>query len=126
MHRKRILKHADFIATLKPAKLLMTTVTQMDDGKMDPYKCSSVACAMGWTPAVFPRLIEWTMLGSLRMKESRKRDYSAMVELFDISMDHAGILFGGGGDRFYHTPKQVAAGLRRYAESGGTKLPRED
>jgi hypothetical protein len=126
---KRLLKHADFLASLKPRKLDMGDIaTTDDDGNMNPFKCSSVACVMGWTPAVFPRIMEWridTSEGAADVvhKRTGSMNFAAMGELFDVPMGDADVLFGSGGPG-YRTKTEVVRGLRQYAKTG--KLPFEE
>ena len=134
--RRRLLKHADFIAKLKPHKLNMGLVArslhegqsyyeESDPTKMDPFHCKSVACAMGWTPVTFPDLMEWKLARpddcELAVRAKRKRglyDYDAMEWLFEgVPPRHLNKLFGSG-ETGYETPKEVAKGLRYYAETG--------
>jgi len=128
MNKQRLLKLADFIGKLPKRKLEMPEIARVDmeTGRMNPNECGSVACAMGWSPFVFPRLLghEETYDGSLERavvsKKTGNINWLAMVEIFNISHDDADELFGGGDDG-YETPKEVAKGIRRYVNTG--KLP---
>ena len=128
MHKRRFFKLADFIKGLKGRKLNMGAVaTADDDGKILPKECDSAACAMGWTPAVFPRLMKWPTLypgstSSVILIGTKKTNYDAMCTLFNINRSDAEALFNSGQTN-YHTPLQVARGLRRFVESGGKVTP---
>ena len=140
MNKGRLLKLADFIGKLKPKKLDMDTIVnphyaEKDDKQsMNPYKCTSAACAMGWTPAVFPRLVEWSSYDKhsksiegvrLKVKGPRKYfDWDAMAKLFSITDTEATSLFGSG-DPSYETPKQVAKGIKKFVTTNGEYLPGE-
>jgi hypothetical protein len=105
---------------------------------MDPYRCKSAACAMGWTPAVFPRLLKWVPVSRFNTYDSilsvmaivplkntkaeRLCNLDAMQVVFDISHLHAACVFGSGR-KTYHTPKQVARGIREYIALEGVRLP---
>lgn len=59
VHKKRLLKLADFLDKLPRKKFNFTEVVS---GKETPNKtltCGSQACAIGWCPVVFPRLTEY-------------------------------------------------------------------
>lgn len=93
---KRLNKLADFLDTLPNKKFDFDWVVGDYDREL---QCGSVCCAMGWTPRVFPKLVEWfehdNNAFDVRMKGvSEEGDYivTAMV-LFDISYGEADQLF---------------------------------
>lgn len=51
----RLLKLADFLDTLKTKQFNFDSCI---DGR-DNHGCGTVCCAIGWTPAVFPELVDW-------------------------------------------------------------------
>lgn len=124
MNRKRLLKLADFIEKLPKHKLDMDTVGELRGSKRMNFKeCKSAACAMGWTPAVFPSLVKWRYdrtIPVVYVESPTAIDKAAMQEIFDIDDIDADILFGPAR-RNYTTPKQVAKGIRRYVKTG--RLP---
>ena len=142
MNKKRLLKLADFIEKLEKKKLNMRTLvcprTQFaqalrefqvgsSGSKMDRFHCNGAACAMGWTPAVFPRLVEWTPSDRpfmhIRGKGKNKGLWNCnlMAKIFDIPIEDAGYYIFSSGEPLYHTPKQVARGIREYVKPG--KIP---
>lgn len=125
IHKKRMLKLADFLEKLKPRKLNMDVVANLNGAKeMNAVECTSAACAMGWTPAVFPRHLKWEV-GDRYISVVRKdglADEEAMAKFFGIVDDYVVYYLFGTARRRYKTPKQVAAGLREFVETG--KLPK--
>ena len=120
MNKKRLLKLADFIEKLPPRKLDMMHISDLNGAEVMNYReCTSVACAMGWTPAVFPKLVQWKYdYNSPDVVDKHgNSNEDAVATLFDIKVCDMEILFGCGTPR-YHTPKQVAAGLREYVKTG--------
>ena len=114
MKKAKLLKLADFIEKLKPKALDMDCVVD----KFDSDRCATIACAMGWTPKVFPREMKWlTYSAGVMHIETGAMNWTAMATLFDISCSDANVIFSDGGDRYY-TPKQVAAGIREYVKLG--------
>lgn len=138
MNKKRLLKLANFIEKLPNKRLNMNVVALSNaKGKMGYKECGSVACAMGWTPAVFPKLVKWIECSggnelNVCMTHEEAREWlrgngslannSAMVELFDIPYLDADYIFGLSKSK-YHTPKQVAEGIRKYVKTG--EIPNE-
>jgi hypothetical protein len=123
--RKRIAKLATFIKNLKSEKLDMGQVAYIgDSGNMDPKKCNSAGCAMGWSPIVFPDLLEYrkptkeSKVWDIRLKRKKKvLNYEAISEVLGIPDDDAAHLFCSGRT-VYDTPAQVSAGLLQYAKDG--------
>lgn len=54
---RRLLKLADFLEELPPEKFNFFEV--VSSGEHNGHTCATVACAIGWTPKVFPRLVKW-------------------------------------------------------------------
>lgn len=130
---------ADFIEKLPPRKLHMDDYASLNGStKLDPFKCKSAACAIGWATRVFPRSFKLEVdTGDLaEMKElkeegedvsdycptatvihrsSGETDDQAGAVFFGIDPIHASILFGPE-QRGHKTPKQVARNLRYYVE----------
>lgn len=127
MNKERLLKLAAFIEKLPPRKVYMGCVARLNGAKrMNPFECTSVACAMGWTPAVFPHLVAWAeedddvhRFVCLKRRDGEINE-EAMTILFDIDESDALSIFNSGREK-YHTPKQVALGIREYVKTG--KVP---
>jgi hypothetical protein len=120
--KKDILKLSAFIAKLKPTKLNMGIVAELRGSeKMDPIKCNSAGCAMGWSPIVFPNKLvyedndEDTL--TIATKDLKHDGVEAMVYVLKIPDFDADILFGAGS-KTYRSPEQVAKGLKEYANTG--------
>lgn len=143
---KRLLKLADFLDTV-PKKLFdLETFANIDldsDGcevaldkmkKFEP-KCGATACAMGWCPTIFPKLIKWYRLdvnswdGNIEygvvLKEQEKgkefRNFKAAEKLFGLNTDEAEYLFQPSRYPSYGknaTPKSVAKRIRKFVKDG--------
>ena len=126
MNAKRLLDLARFLDELPRAEFdFADVVTEQDGG------CGSVCCAVGWTPRVFPELVEWCQRGdydldvTMRNTKWPENGYILVGScLFDITRDEATALFtpgyrrpwaGGAGPlHSTATPKQVAASIREF------------
>lgn len=130
MNKPRLLKLAEFLEKLPDHKLDMKIVCALrGSDKMNPYECKSAACAMGWTPAVFPRLLRWQHVLDFDGAEvigvaddEDACDWMAMWRFFDIPERDADVIFGAGR-KDYRRPKEVAAGIREYVAFKGERLP---
>jgi hypothetical protein len=134
VNKKRLLKLADFIEKLPNKKLHMEFVARPDKKGKIRLECDSAACAMGWSPVVFPKLVKYTedlnntsdydleehLDVYVKVGRDTLYDSEAMAELFGIRQYDAERLFGAG-NKYYHTPKQVSKGLRKFIETG--KVP---
>jgi len=104
-----------------PLPLFIVTLCERFLKDMNPHKCKSAACAMGWAPFVFPRHIEYVSRRDglhIRLKGRRIVNRRAMERFLSISYYEASVLFGTGIDGIYKTPKQVSKVLRNYALTG--------
>ena len=59
VHKKRLLKLADFLDKLPRKKFNFTEVVSGQETPNKTLTCGSQACAIGWCPVVFPRLTEY-------------------------------------------------------------------
>ena len=89
MRKKRFLKLIDFIGALPPRKLDMPTIGNLNGSKrLDPHHCKSVACAMGWTPVIFPKLMKLEVndygVFHVALRSTYHLNWRAMAELFNI------------------------------------------
>lgn len=120
MNTARLLKLASFLQKLKPEKFDIDRVVEEWDEKKH---CGTVCCAAGWTPAVFPRLVEWygDVQHSIRFKGPDKSSTpqwpEVIAKLFDIPLETDNLIdkifTGWGYDRVRPaTPKHVAAKIR--------------
>lgn len=143
----RLLKLAKFLDELPEGRFnfgVSCQTVMADEGPESGHHCGTVGCAIGWTPAVFPRLIQWRhvrsrLSGGFRLlQEARARarkeleayspdldsvDYvEAAVGLLGMSQDDADALFSPNVDSPADgeacaddaTPKQVANRIRTY------------
>lgn len=106
--KARLLKLAAFLIALPKQKFNFAVVATLGEKPMlealaaKKESCGTVACAMGWTPALFPRLIAWTdemvawdgtkHLDVCSRETGAERD-AAMREIFGLSQDQVDFLF---------------------------------
>lgn len=126
-HKKRLLKLIAFLRTLKPAQFDFGTVAEQ-------RSCATVACAIGWTPAVFPKLVRWDSKEGVRLIDESVEvgsDYGVIgSHLFGISEKTSDCLFTPTlQDRFklkplnsYATPQEVAVMLEKWMKKGCKEL----
>jgi hypothetical protein len=134
MNAKRLLKLADFLTALPKQKFDFSVIAHEGEKpllkalKARTEHCGTVACAIGWMPAVFPRLVRWILnRGWLLAVELKKgpapafMNFRAASEVFGISDDDAEYLFlpdrSGLGDQA--SAKRVAQHIRRFVKRGG-------
>lgn len=139
-HKKRMRKLIAFLYALRPEQFNFTRV--VSDVKRNGVACGTVCCAIGWTPAVFPKLVKWNQItliesgraGAFGLDTARGVDqhFSLVAQdLFGISDDITDDLFAPSMQHRVHeslpscrlgaTPKQVAAMLEKFlalVESG--------
>lgn len=131
--KKRLLKLADFLDQLPRRKFDFSSIIRKVDEK---HKCAAVACAIGWLPAVFPRLTKWRGLGmsfhaahgGVCLTGENQGSFEAAESLFGITEAEAGALFAPHMGRpwmprsfcfpltDYATPKAVARSIRKFVE----------
>lgn len=136
MNSERLLKLAEFLENNVPdEKFDMDLVIQKCKSVEDAKTCNSVCCAIGWTPHVFPDLVEYVRdtteeevdskgypYISLRLINGSEAmlDYLTVAErLFDISSNGAEDLFNPWHDADGRpTPQMVAKEIREYVANG--------
>lgn len=130
-HKKRLLKLADFLDKL-PTQKFRFDVFAIEDGKpmlealeAGEANCGTVACAIGWMPAIFPRQIKWQPY--LHDKKYKDIVFKGREEL-DGAFETARVFFGieerktvyklfdpVWSELGHHaTPKQVAQHIREF------------
>lgn len=121
----RLRKLADFLDTLKRDAFNFGTLVDDWDwngrGRRQPG-CGTVACAWGWAPHVFPRLLEWRAgTPMIRARAVCGPWYWNASDFFGLNTREVLHLFSPGqvpwnkGPVYRNaTPKQVAASIRRY------------
>lgn len=122
MRISRLKKLADFLENLPPEKFYFGSVIRAHENG-----CGTVACAMGWTPQVFPELVQWREVGTsldLCCPGIRFQDYTTIAsKLFDISGSDATDLFTPNSIRPWNpeeglpnsaAPKAVAKSIRDF------------
>lgn len=118
-HIMRLEKLAAFLDKLPRKKFDFSDVVTA----FDPEKyCGTVGCAIGWTPAVFPDLVEWGRNcygANVFLRATHRGGYNHVAEnLFGVTYDESEKLFSpyceacplGVGA----TPKQVAREIRKF------------
>lgn len=155
--RKRLLKLADFLDQLPPQKFDFGSIAierekpHMEALKARKESCGTTACAIGWMPAVFPRLTEWkgrcklfdgdTLL-SVGFRGGRgERDFQVAEEVFGLTEQEAewlfmpdavvdnGLMPWDEGYKDMYSPcgsnttaKQVARHIRKFVKHGLPKF----
>lgn len=99
---RRLLKLADFLERLDKSKFDLDIIARTNREGELPIQATygSAACAIGWTPAVFPRNCEYKPKGNsffgnliVRKKNGLKTDFAFAEEFFNISHEEACFLF---------------------------------
>ena len=144
-HFKRLLKLAAFLDNLPEQKFDFSVVVaqgihpMLDALEAGAHRCDTVACAMGWMPAVFPRDIAWGAFWNrpnghpvplsgrvadervdfimLRIAPRTVLDFDAAAVYFGINGEDAEYLFqpgAGNGLTVLAKPKAVANHIRKF------------
>lgn len=143
-HAKRLLKLADFLDKLPKAKFDFSQIAYRGDKSMlealraTRARCGTVACAIGWMPAVFPKLTAWvsdsdrdaadiSLIVGLRGDNSSYATISSFETaqvVFGLSQEESEFLFAPFGHDFDKdennhlaydaTPKQIARHIRKF------------
>lgn len=129
MKKQRLRKLSAFLKTLPPENFDFGDVVTVFDQE---EKCGSICCAIGWTPKVFPKLVMWAKHYSISVKSTttEKTGYIQVAsELFEISEEHAELLFTPNSQRDLglpsltedSKPQEVAEVIDLYIEKFGGK-----
>lgn len=132
MRKDRLLKLADFLDKLPRKKFDFGCVINGPSPTRKTMDCGSVACGIGWTPAVFPRLVEGYKIAKeedglqhwdVRVKANPRKFntyFKTAAHLFGLDNDTAYALFTPGqqhrigeGDLFCDSKPQDLSGLIR-------------
>lgn len=136
---RRLLKLIRFLDTLPPEKF--NFASDVAKAHTNHTQCATVGCAIGWTPALFPRLVKWKFEG-----EWTDNTYESILNFSGYTLKgeratsyrKVGNFLFGIGDNGYHsifypheqrgvhpdlplcdrnaTPRDVANMLRKYRE----------
>lgn len=139
MNITRLNKLADYLDTLNIEQFNFDFVAKKVD-KTDTITCGTVGCAIGFTPVVFPDLVEWKKRDYHEIDEkvqavtvvfigdANDYDYKEIgVKLFDISGDESERLFTPNqhcswNKRILGTnvePQEVAQSIRNFIKYHG-------
>jgi hypothetical protein len=121
MNAPRLLKLARFLEKLPARKFdFASVVSRARNG------CGSVCCAVGWLPAVFPKLAKWEDRGfGVSLRDDYHTNFGAAEVIFDIGCIAATDLFCPERLRDWAdqsvlpekaTPKEVAASIRAFVK----------
>lgn len=133
MNKKRLLKLADFLHQLPPQKFDYRFVARVGEKPMlkalrdRKGHCGTTACAVGWMPAAFPRLVRWSDHHDVFLKGDKRctgdGNLHAAAHVFDITYYESRYLFLPGleisGLDGTATAKQVAHHIRAFVKRGG-------
>lgn len=140
VHARRLLKLADFLETVPPERLNMSSWVGRDWQGDQGLSCGTTACALGWAATMpeFRRLglrlraapaddggygghtsERWYYVGLERDRASvESRPKRAAMKIFGLDEDAFWRLFGCPEDYFEATtPKGVARSIRRHVKS---------
>lgn len=134
--KQRLLKLADFLEALPRGKFNLSIIANKNhDGEEPSVKtCGTAACAIGWTPVVFPRACTYTysLFGdenelSVQSKASNKVDFGFAEEFFGINDDESSYLFHPESyPRGRRGKKSVTARIRKFVAGNVSKQEIED
>lgn len=122
--RQRFEKLIQFLDQLSPEKFNFGMVVEDWDAK----DCGTICCAIGWTPAIFPELVQWCSSSiELYWSGGLWMEYADIASLlFGLPPNVAGLLFCPKGQKTVHrklqtcgpdaSPQEVAAMLREFLE----------
>lgn len=123
----RLLKLAAFLRTLPPKLFDFNDICQLGTKKpLDAYRagggCGTTACAIGWTPKVFPRSFEWLIEPQMgpgaHINVTLKGDH--WVDNFDAAEKFFGITYADA--RYLFMPRCFDGdGTKRLSESASAK-----
>jgi hypothetical protein len=141
---RRLLKLAAFLEKLPRAKFDFSIIVDqsglpmLEALKAGKHPCGTVACAMGWMPAVFPKYLKWDdpkePFGVRWRKNSSDNTSDVAREFFGLSYEQVYWLFFPNSSIWAEkdngltddaTPKQVARHIRRFVTKvkAGAELP---
>jgi hypothetical protein len=135
LHLNRLLKLATFLDTLPRQKfdfgvlVNQSGLPMLEALKKGAHRCGTVACGMGWMPAVFPRQVKWTG-ENIRLRGSAfVEGFEAAEVFFGLTSSETMYLFQPGGgwnpfdenDKTYYNklkdgshPKTLAKHIRKF------------
>lgn len=90
VERKRLEKLIQFLDNLLPERFNFGDVVS----HLDRNSCNSVCCAIGWTPAIFPRMVHWAGVSVYYVALGKPRAGKPYERPFETYVDVAVKLFG--------------------------------
>jgi hypothetical protein len=138
MNAKRLLKLAAFLRQLPPHKFNFDVITYQVGKPMAKAlaareeHCGTVACAIGWLPAVFPRSVLWDSGSNVYTyplvvlkRDLNATNFTAAQKLFGLDYHDSRYLFdpdrSGLGSNA--TAVEVAAHIEQFVKQGGIPAP---
>lgn len=122
---RRLKKLIAFLRELPRRKFDFTQ--EVSKTKSNGHTCATVACAIGWTPVVFPRYVKWKFSDDEYHWFSGFMLRGELADYFDVAYELFGVpymhdIFYPGNQRnagvrecgYNATPKQVAKMLEEY------------
>lgn len=110
IHRRRLLKLADFLEQLSPKVFDLHSIVDADYCENEPSSryewlqtmknaaketrlCGATACAIGYLPVLFPRSFRYNRRGSCELLINDYCNFNAARIFFDLSSDESMYLF---------------------------------
>lgn len=139
---KRLLKLADFLQTLPRQKFDFAVVARergkpmLEALKAGKTECGTVACALGWAPAVFPRHLKWERpywsgetaleINFRNASSSYAQTFPVAERFFGLTEDEAQRLFEPSVSPLGYraTSKRVAKAIRQFVAQKRQAKPR--
>ena len=134
LHAKRLMKLAHFLLTVPDEMFGFATIVKGEKTPRKEMDCGSTACALGWCPVLWPKLVRYERAYGLSSYDvhPRKEDPTAFMSYFNgtanllfgltntepIGLFVAGHQYEMGLPELTHqaTPKQVADNIARYVQ----------
>lgn len=88
---RRLNKLADFLDGLDPKKFDFASVVAKSYRDQNGRLCGSVCCAIGWTPVVFPRVVEWGSELYCRISPTIRQ--SGLADFLDVGKSLFGLSY---------------------------------
>lgn len=134
LHAQRLMKLANFLLTVPDEMFGFATIVKGQKTPRKEMDCGSTACALGWCPVLWPKLVRYQPASGLSSYDVHPRKEQPMAHmsyfngsaklLFGLSNAEAIALFVAGHQYEFGltplthgaTPRQVANNIARYVQ----------